>query len=97
MSTGQGLIEFKPAAARDDIFLMIQIVGQNLFQRQNPRMAVDESQHDDPEGFLELSVLVQLVQDDIRVNIGAELDDDAHPFAVRFIAKGRNAVDFLIA
>ena len=97
MSAGQSLIEFKPAAARDDILLMIQIVGQDLFQRQDPRMTVDESQHDDAERFLELGMLVQLIQDDIRVNIGAELDDDAHPFAVRFIAKSRNSVDLLIA
>ena len=60
-------------------------------------MAVNEGQHDDAERFLELSVFIQLVQDDIRVNVSPKFDDDAHPLTVRFIAKGRNAVDFLIA
>lgn len=60
-------------------------------------MAVDESQHDDTERFLELGVFIQLVQDDIGVDVSTKFDDDAHPLAVRFIAKRRDAVDFLIA
>ena len=97
MSPCQGFIELELATAGDDVFLMVKIVVQNLFERQDARMAVDEGQHDDAERFLKLRVLVQLVQDDIRVDIGPQFDDDAHALAVRFIAQGRNTVDFLIA
>ena len=97
MGSCQGFIEFELAAAGNDVFLMVQIVIQDLFERQDARMAVDEGQHDDAERFLELCMLVQLVQDDIRVDIGPQFDDDTHALAVRFIAQGRNTVDFLIA
>lgn len=97
MSPCQGLVEFKLAAAGNDIFLMVEIVVQDLFERQDARMAVDEGQHDDAERFLELRVFIQFIQDDIGIDIGPQFDDDAHTLAVRFIAQGRDAVDFLVA
>ena len=70
MSPCQGLVEFKLAAAGNDIFLMVEIVVQDLFERQDARMAVDEGQHDDAERFLELRVFIQFIQDDIGIDIG---------------------------
>ena len=97
MGPGQRLFQFKFAAPRNDDLLVIQIVMEDFLQGQDAGMAVDEGQHDDTEGFLKLRVLVQLVQDDVRVRVGPQLDDDAQPLAVRFVPQGRNAVDFLVA
>ena len=54
---------------------------------QRLRPAVDQRQHDDAEGGLQLRVLVELVQDDLRLRVALELDDDAHAVAVGLVAQ----------
>ena len=53
---------------------------------QHPRPLVDDGQHDDPEGVLQLGVLVQVVQDDRRRLALLHVHHDAHPVAVALVA-----------
>ena len=42
-------------------------------------------------------MLVQVVQDRVRVGVALELDDQAHALAVGLVAHVRDAVDLLVA
>ena len=59
-------------------------------------MPIDEGQHNDTKRFLQLCMLIELIQHNIRIGIGAQFDDNAHTLAVRFIPQCRNAIDFFI-
>ena len=41
-------------------------------------------------------MLIELIEDDVRYGVALELDDDAHPFAVRFIAKIGDSFNLLL-
>ena len=84
-------------AAGDDVFLVLDVVMKHLLEVQHLRLAVDEREHDDAEAVLELRVLVELVQDDVRVRVAAQVDDDAHAAAVGLVVEARDALDFLVA
>ena len=60
-------------------------------------MSVNESEHDDTERFLQLGMLVQLIEDNVGIGIAAKLDDDTHPFAVAFVSKVGDAFYHFIA
>ena len=91
------LLEVVARAPRDDIFLMHDVVVQDFLEVQDFRLAVDERQHDDAEAVLQLRVLVELIEDDVRVRVAAQVDDDAHAAAVRLIVERRDALDLLVA
>ena len=75
---------------------MIDEVLQDLLQRHHLRGAVDQREVDDAEGALHRRVLVEPVQHDLRNGVALELDDEAHPFAVGFIAHAGDAFDPLL-
>ena len=75
---------------------MFEVVSQNLLQIHDLRLVADERQHDHAEGLLKLRVLVELIQDDIRVGITTQIDAYAHALAARLIGKVRDSVDSLI-
>ena len=77
-----------PGAPRDDLDLVVDVVADHLDQGQNPRDVVDEGEHDDAERVLKLRVLVELVQDDVRIGAGPQLDDQAE-VVLRLVADGR--------
>ena len=56
-----------PRAPGDDVDLVIDVVADHLGQVERPRHAVDEREHDHAEAVLQLRVLVQLVEDDLRL------------------------------
>ena len=70
---------------------------EDLFEVHDDGLAVDEGEHDDAEAVLQLRVLVQLVEDDVRRAVAAQLDDDAHAAAVGLVAQICDAVDLLVA
>ena len=70
---------------------------QHLLQVHDLRLVPDEGEHDDAERVLQLRVLVEVVQDHARVDVMPQLDDDAHAFAVGFVAQVCDAVDLLVA
>ena len=57
---------------------------------------MDDGQHDDAEGGLQLGLLVELVEQHLGVLVPLELDDDPHPFAVRFVADIGDPLDLLL-
>ena len=88
-------VEFRPA---DHHFLLVfDVIVEDLLQVQNLRLTVHQRQHDHAVGVLELGVLVQLVQDDRRVGVPLQVDDDADAvLQVRFVADVGDAFDGLV-
>ena len=65
-------------------------------QRQHARPAGHDGQHDDAVGRLQLRVLVEIVQDDVRHLAAFQLDDDPHAVAVGLVAQVGNAFEGLL-
>jgi hypothetical protein len=61
---------------------VIDIVADQLAQRQRPRHVVDQRDHVDAEGGLHRRVLVELVEHHLGDRVALELDHDPHPVAV---------------
>ena len=76
-------------APRDDVDLVVDVVADHLGEVQRARHAVDEREHDHAERVLQLRVLVELVQHDLRVRPALADDDQAHPSRVRSSGPGR--------
>jgi hypothetical protein len=72
-------------APGDDLALEVEVVRQQLEQRQRPRDAVDESDGVHAERRLQRRVLEQLVQCDLRHRIALQLDLDPHAGTVRVV------------
>ena len=56
-------------------------------------LAVEHGQEDHGEAFLQLGVLVELVEHDLGLRSALELDDDAHAVAVALVADVADVVD----
>ena len=90
------LVEVEARAADDDVFLMFDIIMNALLELEHFRLAVHKREDDDAVGRLQLRMFVQRVQNDLRVRVLAQLDDDAHTVAVGFFADVGNAFDAFI-
>ena len=66
-------------------------------RRQHLRPAADDRQHDDAEARLQLGVLVEVVEDDLRHLAALQLDDDPHAVAIGLVAQVGDALDRLLA
>ena len=91
------LRQFVLRAPRDDGFLMVDVVLKDVLEVHDDGLSVDEREHDDAEAVLQLGVFVELVEDDVRRAVAAQLDDDAHAAAVGLVAQICDAVDLLVA
>src|SRR5690606_9391186 len=87
-----GLAQIVAGAPDDDFFLVLQVMHQRVLQRQDAGLAVHQRQHDDAERRLQLRMPVQPVQNNARVGVPAQLDDDAHAVAVRRVPQVADAV-----
>ena len=67
-------LELRPPA--DDVDPVLDEQPEQLLQRQRPRPAVDQGQHDDAEGVLQRRELEELVEDDVGVLPLLDLHDD---------------------
>ena len=83
-----GLAQLELRAADDDRALELEVVAQELEQRQRLRHAVDERDRVVAERRLQRGVLEELVEDDLRDRLALQLDDDAH---ARLVGRGRAA------
>ena len=90
------LVQIELRAAGDDRLLMRDVMVENLRQGQHLRLVVDNRQHIDGKGVLQLRVLVKLVEQDLRVHVAAVLHHNAHTVSARFVAQLGNAVDLLL-
>ena len=91
------LLEFEHRAPGDDLAPVAQEGIQHVLQVEQARLAVDQRHHVHAEGILHLRLLVQIVQDHIRVFAAFQFDIDPHPGLVGFIAQVGDAVDLLVA
>ncbi len=76
-----GLLQLEARAPRDDVDLVVDVVPDDLRHVQGARHAVDEREHDHPEAVLQLCVLVELVEHDLRVRAALQLDHESHALA----------------
>ena len=61
-----GLAQLELGAAPDDFAAELDEVLDDLEQAQHPRTAADDREHDDAERRLQLRVLVEVVEHDLR-------------------------------
>ena len=83
--------------AHDDVFLVLDVIVQRFFERKYARHAVDKRQHDNAEPYLQLRVLVKLVQHNLRNSVLLELDNDVDARAVCAVMDVRNFRQLLFA
>ena len=88
--------QIETRAADDDLFAMLDEVMEQRREVHDLRLVVDDGQEDDAERGLHLRVAIQIVQHDLGDRIALQLDDDAHSFAVGFVAKIGDAFDALV-
>ena len=82
MRTGLSFGQVVARAALHNLFLMQNVVVEDLLQGQYARDAVDQRQHITAETNLQLGMLIQLVQYDLRDSILLQLDNDVDAVAV---------------
>ena len=75
-------------AARDDLALILEVMTDQLEQRERLRHAVDERDRVVTERRLERCELEDLVERDLWHRFALELHVDAHPFLVGMVLKG---------
>ncbi len=97
MGASQRLAQLVLRAPGDDLPLEVQVVADELEQRERPRHAVDESDRVVAERRLQRGVLEELVQRDLRDGLALELDLDPHARLVRVVLEIGDLGDDLLA
>src|SRR5215471_15200002 len=95
MGTLLRLFQVELRAPDDDGFAVIDEVAQQLRQRKDARLVLDDREQDDAEGGLHRRQGVELVEDDLSVLASAKLDHHANALAARFVSQIRDTVDLL--
>ncbi len=80
-----GASQLELRAPGDDFVPVVDEVVQQLLQRQLPRLAVHEGEHDGTESRLHLGVLVELVQHHGRHRVPLQLDDEPNPLPIALV------------
>ena len=70
-----GFIQIKPGPPGDDLLLMGNVIIQNLRQGEHFGLIIDQRQHIDGAGILQLSVFIKLIENDLPVGIAAVMND----------------------
>ena len=83
------LAQLELRAAGDDLALEVEVVPDELEERQRPRHAVDERDGVVAERRLQRRVLEELVERDLRDGLALQLDLDAHARSCRSSPAGR--------
>jgi len=91
-----GLAQLEARAAGDHLAAVVQKDDERVAQVQQLGLVPVDGQQVDPEAGLQVGVLVQVVQDDRRLDVAAQLDDDAHPLAVALVAKVGDSVHLAV-
>ena len=93
VEAGLGLLEPVPRAPGDDHDLVVDPLLQRLREVDRAGHAVDERDHVDAERGLRRRVLEQVVEHDLRVGVGAQLDDEPRAALTRLVADVADALD----
>ena len=85
MGTCLCFVEIEFGTPCNNVLLMLEIIVDDVTEVQDTGFAVHEGKHVGTEGFLKRSVFVQEIQDNLRINILFQLDNDTHAVSVGFI------------
>ncbi len=96
MRTGTRLAQFELGAARNDFATVQNELLQEVFQIEQTRTHVHQRNHVHAEAVLQLRVLIEVVQDDVRNFATLQFDNDAHARLVGLVAQVRNAFEALV-
>ena len=91
-----GLEQLELRAARDHLLAEADERLDDVAQRQRLRPAAADRQHVGREARLRRRVPPQLVEHDFGRGVALQVDDDAHAFAVEFVADVGDALDALV-
>ena len=95
------LVQIILCSSSNYIFLMLQIILQHLFQIQDLRlhasMIRNKGKHDHAKSILQLCMLIEQVQDNVRIGILTEINTDTHSFTAGMIVQVCDTIDFFIA
>ena len=91
-----GLIQVKLSTTAYNINLVINVVTKNLAEGKRTRNTVNQSQVNDAKVGLKLSLLIEIVQNNLWYSITLEVQNNAHTLTVGLIAHVRDAFDFLL-
>src|SRR5947199_10534014 len=89
------LAEQMARAPRDHLLAVSYKGGDDVAQGQELGPPTIQRQHVDAKARLQRGVAVELVEDDIRLGVALDLDDDAQPFAIALVAQLGDAFDHL--
>ena len=90
------LFQVKFCPSGNDFLLELQIFMKNLFQIQGLRLSVNQRDHDCAEVLLKRSMLVQLIQRNLRICVTFQFNDNPHAFTVGLIADLGDSINALI-
>ena len=94
-----GLAQQVLGAAADDLHAVAQELLEHLLEGQRPRPAVHQGQQDDADRLLQRRELVELVEDQVRVGVALEVDDQPDRLAAAgaaLVADVADALDALV-
>ncbi len=83
-------------SARNDLTLELQIFLQNFFERQGFRLAVYKRNLNDAVSDLQLCILEQMIEDNLRVRVALQIHNHAHTLAAGIVVDVGNALNTLI-
>src|SRR4029077_14431269 len=81
------LAQLELRAPRDDDALEVEIVANELEEREGPWHALDEGDSVVAESRLQAAVLVELVENDLGDRLALQLDLDPHARLVRVVGE----------
>ena len=96
MDTLLCFVQVKLSTTAYNINLVINVVTQNLTKRKGTRNTVNQGQVNDAKIGLKLSLLVQVIQNNLWNSITLEVQNDAHTLTVGLVAHVRDAFNFLL-
>ncbi len=87
MGTCLGFVQIIPGPPGDNILLMINIPRQDLLDIHHLGLflIIDQGKHDHTKSILQLGMLEEIIQYDIRIDFLFDLNDNGHAIAVRLI------------
>ena len=89
-----GLLEEVLGAPAEDRRAVTEKLLENVLEREDPRLAVDQCQEDEREGRLERGELVELVQHDLGVGVALQLQNEPDRFLqIALVADRRDPPD----
>src|SRR5207249_6744782 len=89
------IAEIELGAPSDDLGAIVDVVLEDVLERQDLRLLPDEREHVEVESGLHRRVLEEVVEHAVERVVALHLDDDAHALAVALVADVADALEAL--